>query len=175
MTEDVRNGTPSYLIVPEQETVRCERRLLDILPKSSQLSSEVLNFSRLANLAFSKFGGLSYNYADKGTKTLVMWKNLRELSPMLEEYSRSAESNLYGLSSDMISAVAELKAYCITPSRLEKVAEKLDSNGILKRKLFDLSLIYSSYQNFFSESFSDAADDLTKLADILKKRKENPF
>jgi len=170
MTEDVENGTPSYLIVPEQETVRCERRLLDILPPKAQLFSEVLNFSRLANLAFRKFGGLSYNYADKGSKTLVMWKNLRELAPMLTEYSRSAETNLYGFSSEMISAVGELKAYCVTPAKLEKAAEKLDSSPILKRKLLDLSLIAASYQNFFSESYSDAADDLTKLGDILKAK-----
>ncbi len=170
MTEDVEKGTPSYLIVPEQETVRCERRLLDILPPRAQLSSEVLNFSRLANLVFRKFGGLSYNYADKGSKTLVMWKNLRELAPLLNEYSRSAETNLYGFSSEMISAVGELKAYCVTPAKLERAAEKLDSNPILKRKLLDLSLIAASYQNFFSESYSDAADDLTKLANILKDK-----
>ena len=77
MREDAKSAIPSYLIVPEQETVQCETRLLDILPPSSQLSSQVLNFSRLANLVFRTYGGLSYNYADKGSKTLIMWKSLK--------------------------------------------------------------------------------------------------
>ena len=169
MKEDAKNSTPSYLIVPEQQTVQCERKLLDILPPSAQLSSEVLNFSRLANLVFRHYGGLSYNYADKGSKTLIMWKNLKELSPILTEYSKSAKENTASFSSEMLSAIGELKAYCVTPTKLERAAEKLEDNEILKNKLLDLSLIYSSYQNYFSESFSDVSDDLTKLADTLKE------
>ena len=168
MKEDAKNATPSYLIVPEQQTVQCERKLLDILPPSAQLSSEVLNFSRLANLVFRHYGGLSYNYADKGSKMLIMWKNLRELSPLLTEYSLSAESNTAALASEMIAAVNELKAYCVSPAKLEKAASALADNTILKNKLLDLSLILSSYQNYFSESFSDVSDDLTKLASTLQ-------
>lgn len=168
MKEDVQNGTPSYLIVPEQETVRCERRLLDLLPPSAQLSTEVLNFSRLANLVFRKHGGLSYNYADKGSKALIMWKNLKELAPLLSEYGKAAEGNTAVFASEMLSAIGELKAYCVTPTKLERAAEKLDGNESLKKKLYDLSLIMSSYQNYFSESFSDVSDDLTSLAQILK-------
>lgn len=167
MKEDAKNSTPSYLIVPEQQTVQCERKLLDILPPSAQLSSEVLNFSRLANLVFRHYGGLSYNYADKGSKTLIMWKNLKELAPILTEYSKSAEGNTASFAGEMLSSVSELKAYCVTPEKLERAAEKLEGNEILKNKLLDLSLIYSSYQNYFTESFSDVSDDLTKLADTL--------
>lgn len=168
MKEDAMKNSPSYLVVPEQETVFCERKLLDILPPSAQLTSEVLNFSRLANLVFRTYGGLSYNYADKGSKTLIMWKNLKELAPLLTEYSRSAENNASALAGEMLSAISELKAYCVTPTKLEKAAERLEDNEILKNKLLDLSLIFASYQNYFNESFSDATDDLSKLAETLQ-------
>lgn len=166
MLDSTRNNRRSYLIVPEQETVVCERRLLDILPPSAQLTSEVLNFSRLANLVFRKFGGLSYNYADKACKTLIMWKNLRELTPLLSEYSngkggaRSAE--------EMLSAISELKAYCVSPRKLEKAANALKENTVLKSKLLDLSLIMSAYANHLEESYSDASDDLSRLCEKLK-------
>jgi ATP-dependent helicase/nuclease subunit B len=166
MLEGSRANRRSYLIVPEQETVVCERRLLDILPPSAQLNSEVLNFSRLANLVFRHYGGLSYNYADKACKTLIMWKNLRELSPLLSEYSngkggvRSAE--------EMLSAIGELKAYCVSPTKLEKAAQKLGNNPVLQSKLTDLSLIMSAYSNNLEESYSDAADDLSRLTLKLK-------
>ena len=168
MKEDAHGRAPSYLIVPEQETVRCERMLLDILPPSAQLSTEVLNFSRLANSAFRKFGGLSYNYASKGSKTLIMWKNLKEIAPLLTEYSKAAQENGSAFATEMLSAVGELKAYCVTPQKLEAAASKINDNPILKNKLLDLSLITASYQNYLSQSFSDAADDLSKLARIIK-------
>ena len=58
--EDLASGAKALLIVPEQETVSVERRMLETLPASAQLSFEVLNFSRLANRTFRTLGGLSY-------------------------------------------------------------------------------------------------------------------
>ena len=169
MKKDATEGKRSYLIVPEQETVSCERALIDILPQSAQLTSEVLNFSRLANLIFRHYGGLSYNYADKGAKTLIMWKNLRELMPLLAEYSKSAEgTGITRLAEDMLSTVGELKAYCVSPQKLDRAAEKLTEHEILKNKLRDLSLIMSAYSGMLEECYSDAADDLTKLTEKLK-------
>ena len=162
MLGSVRENRRSYLIVPEQETVVCEKKMLDVLPPSAQLTCEVLNFSRLANLVFRNYGGLSYNYADKACKTLIMWKNLRELAPLLSEYSNGkggAQS-----AEEMLSAIGELKAYCISPLKLEKAAEKLRDNPVLKSKLLDLSLIMSAYSNQLEESYSDAADDLSRLS-----------
>lgn len=171
LSENAAYGKRSYLIVPEQQTVQCERALLDVLPYSAQLTCEVLNFSRLANLVFRTYGGLSYNYADKGSKTLIMWKNLRELSPLLSEYTVSSD-NTTALSEEMLAAVSELKAYCITPSKLASAAESLEKNEILKNKLIDLELIMSTYSNHLYESYSDSSDDLSRLAKILS---ENDF
>ena len=170
--EGASNGRRSYLIVPEQETVRCERKLIDILAPSEYLTNEVLNFSRLANLVFRKYGGLSYNYADKACKTLIMWKNLRELAPLLSEYSNSGRKNGGKAAEEMLSVISELKAYCVTPKKFEDAASKLDDSPILKSKLLDLSLISAAYCNHLEERFSDSADDLSKLAEILK---ENNF
>ena len=171
MKEDAASGKRSFLIVPEQQTVQCEQKLLELLPPSAQLSCEVLNFSRLANLVFRHYGGLSYNYADKGCKALIMWKNLRELAPMLSEYGNAAEGKrCMALTSEMLAAVSELKAYCISPLKLEKAAEELEASPILKNKLLDLSLIMSAYTASLSESYSDAADDLSKLAEKLEGR-----
>jgi len=168
LSADAACGKRSYLIVPEQQTVQCERALLDMLPYSAQLTSEVLNFSRLANLVFRTYGGLSYNYADKGSKTLIMWKNLRELMPLLSEYSVSSE-NIIALTEEMLAAINELKAYCITPAKLAKAAASLSENQLLKNKLIDLELIMSAYSNHLSESYSDTSDDLVKLAETLSK------
>ena len=167
MVKDAAEGRRSYLIVPEQDTVSSERRLLELLPPSAQLTSEVLNFSRLANLVFRNLGGLSYNYADKGSKILIMWQNLRQLLPLLTEYSRALEGGGMKAAEELLSAVSELKAYCVTPHKLDKAAEEIKDNPILKNKLRDLSLLMAAYTAQLEECYSDAADDLSRLCEKL--------
>lgn len=154
----------SFLIVPEQQTVVSERLALERLPFTAQLGFEVLNFTRLANRVFRRYGGLSYHYINPSMRSLFMWRTLRELSPMLEEYSRTGgELSLTPL---MLGAADELTACSVTPAMLESAALKLP-DGPLKRKLRDLSMIVSAYRGLVAESFDDRNEDLCKLADIL--------
>jgi ATP-dependent helicase/nuclease subunit B len=71
---DAKQGKKAFFIVPEQETVAVERAIVSLLPYSSQLNVDVLNFSRLCNKIFRTCGGLSYNTATKTVKSLLMWK-----------------------------------------------------------------------------------------------------
>lgn len=161
----------SLLIVPEQQTVVCEKRMLDILPPSAQLDFEVLNFTRLANKAFRSYGGLTYRYISPGVKNLAMWNTLHKVSPLLSEYS-PAMSDALSMTELMLSAVEEFKAYCVTPISLDSAAKRLLSeNKRLAGKINDLSLVYAVYNEAVSE-YGDGSDDLTKLTNLMK---EHPF
>jgi len=162
------NSSNAFLIVPEQQTVSAERQALDKLPPSSSVDFEVLNFSRLCNSVFRKYGGLSYHYITPTMKSLFMWRTLRELSPLLEEYSAAAHE--ISLTDVMLRATDELKVCAVTSSMLENAAKKLTDGG-LRSKLRDISLINSAYTNLVSESFDDKADDMAKLCDILEKHR----
>ncbi len=168
LKSDVSRGKKAFFIVPEQETVAVERAILTLLPHTAQMNIEVLNFSRLCNTVFRKFGGISYNFAIKPLKSLVMWNTLRELSPMLEEYNAGDASDL-SLSQEMLSAVSELKAYCITPEALDKICKKLDISSPIYKKMRDISLIYSAYTAQLSEHFSDSSDDISRATDLLRE------
>lgn len=167
VAKDVESGRKAYILVPEQETVAVERRVLTDFPASAQLTLEVLNFSRLCNKIFRTYGSLSYDVADKSTKSLLMWNNLRELSPLLEEY-RFSDVTDFSLTEKMISAVSELKAYNISPIKLEASCEKIPHDSSLYSKARDISLIYSAYVNKLSESFSDSSDDISIAIDVLE-------
>ncbi|NLW74734.1 MAG: hypothetical protein GX057_07630 [Clostridiales bacterium] len=171
ITADVAAGREAYLIVPEQQTYVAERRYTKILPPSAQLCFEVLNFTRLANKIFREYGGLSYNYIDTGMKSLLMWNNLRELAPILEEYGRPASSpaDAARLAPLMLSAAGELKAAAVSPAELEVAAKKLPEASALRARLLDISLIVASYQNLVTQSYDDASDDLTKAAELLNE------
>ena len=166
--KDIENGIHTFLIVPEQEVVQSERASLMALPNSAQLSLEVLSFSRLYNRICREYGGLSYRYLTKPIRHLLMWQNMRELSPLLEEYRYFSEKDT-STSDVMLSAVAECKSSGITPAMLESAAKRLPESDRLRARLNDLALIYGSFDNLVSEGYSDSADDISRLYDILKE------
>lgn len=166
LRSDAQSSVRSFLIVPEQYTVESERRILNTLPARAQLITEVLNFSRLYNRVCREYGGLEYNYITKPLKYLLMWRNLRELSPLLEVYGEYTDNDA-SLCEMMISTIGEFKASCVTPAALERAADSMPAQSTSAKKLRDLSLIYVAYENLVSQSFSDSADDISKLSDIL--------
>ncbi len=161
---DIERGDTAYLIVPEQQTVERERSMADILPPSAPLTFEVTNFSRLANTVFRALGGLCYNYADKTVRMLIMWRTLSELSPMLHEFSNPDIRKI----NRALAAVNELRFSRITSSMLEDAAERVEGAS-LKNRLSDLALITSLYTAVEHIEYSDTADDLDRLCELLDK------
>ena len=166
--QSVSDGIHTFLIVPEQEAVQAERMVLEALPPSAQLDLEVLNFSRLYNRVCREYGGLSYRYMTKPIKHLMMWQNLRELAPLLEEYGELAGTDA-SLCELMVNAVNELKACALSPEDLRKAHEKLKRDDPLCAKLRDLELIYASFDRLVTEKYTDSSDDLSKLCDKLRE------
>ena len=170
MKTDAERGIHSYLIVPEQQTVLRESEAAKLLPLSAQMTMEVLNFTRLANKVFRKFGGLSHNYITKSARSLIMWRALISSIPHLTEYADAAARDR-GCVNMMLSAVNEFKAYRITPAMLGEAAAIIAEDGgegeRLSGRLDDLSLIYAAYEHSLSASYGDVTDDLDALADKL--------
>ncbi len=164
--KDTQAGIPCFLIVPEQETVQAEHAALRRLPSSAQLTLEVLNFSRLYNRVCREYGGLSYGYVTPPIRHLLMWQNLRELAPLLEEYGGSAEKDP-ALCDVLLAAQKECKASAVTPEDLERAADALPEDAPLRRRLRDLALIFASFERLVEQNYSDSADDLARLYDIL--------
>lgn len=162
---DVENGKRVVLLVPEQEAVITEQRMLKILPPSAQLSFEVLNFSRLANRVFRTVGGLSYRYASPAVTNLTMWRVLRHLSPTLKLFGKNGGDR--ALTERMLSAVAQCKAYCISPDVLANAADTLPESDPLRSKLFDIALVLGSYSADLATQFDDVDDDLSRAADLI--------
>ena len=170
IAEDVASNKKILLIVPEQQTVEVERKMLKLLPASAQLHFEVLNFSRLANKLFRIYGGLSYNYITTGMKNLFMKRTLVELAQagMLNVYQLSALGDS-ALPSLMLSQINEFKINSVNPSELEHAAKELGDNHKLNGKLLDFVKIYKSFDGMVKNAYDDSSNDLEKLSKILEK------
>ena len=167
--DDLRAGGKVMLLVPEQEAVSAERRMVAALPASSQLSFEVLNFTRLANRTFRTVGGLSYRYATPGAEALFMWRTLRALSGKLTSYG--SEADVCRLTDKMLSAATQFGAYCVTPDLLAETAEKLENDDPLRTKLTDIATVLSAYESEIGKKYDHVRDDISRLAILLEKHK----
>ncbi len=166
---DLEAGRRVWLIVPEQQAYIAERHFTELLPPEAQLSFEVVNFSRLSNIARRRFGHLTYRYADGSTRSLLMWRTLRELAPLLEEYGETAQNSAraVGLSEQLLVIIGELKAAGLTPKKIEHAVERLAHDSSLYRRMRDITLIWSTYAALLAENYDDASDDLAQLLELL--------
>ena len=165
---DLAAGGNAILLVPEQETVAMERRMLQVLPSSAQLCFEVLNFSRLANRVFRTVGGLSYRIASPAVSALLMWRALIELAPLFKQYTASAAKDV-ALCELMMKTEAQCKASCVSADDLLSAADALREGEPLRDKLHDIGLTLSTFEQQLGERFDNAEDELTRLADTLSK------
>ena len=70
---DLRSGKNVILLVPEQEALISEDRLCSHLQNEGvcQTRLQVLNFTRLCETVFRRFGGVSYNSVTRAAKALI--------------------------------------------------------------------------------------------------------
>ena len=158
----------TYLLVPEQQVYLSECMLAD-LPASSALCFEVISFSRLCEIIFSRFGGVTERPASKGARNLVMWQSLRELSPDLKQYGRIRIDAAF--TSMMLNTIDELRANSITAEACASLSEDAD-DVLLSNKLSDISAIYTCFdENLkirFGESEYAAENKLSRAAELLR-------
>ena len=170
--EKIKLGENALLIVPEQQTVISETEMAKKLPPSAVLNFEVTNFTRLANTVFRNLGGLFGEYCDKTRESLIMWRTLTELSPLLELTAKRREIGA-GVVKRALSAVKEMESLALTPDALSASLENegIKKNARLYAKIRDLSSIYALYKKMLSEKYLDNQD---MLAETQKRLSENP-
>lgn len=168
ITEHLSHGRRVLLIVPEQQTLTVEREAATRLDPTAPLLFEVTNFSRLANTAFRTVGGIAETYSDATAKALIMWRALKEASPLLTR-RRTADITASEVS-EALAALGEIESLGLGADALAEAAEdeRLRASGRLCGKLRDLSVILSFYRRLHAERFADTGEEVRALADLLK-------
>ena len=161
---DLAEGIPSFLVVPEQNTVSVEAAAAAVLPPSAPLLFEVTNFTRLADTVFRRVGGVATRYADEATAALLAREALAEVAPLLSDRRRIDPARV----KEALRAVRELKLSGITPEMMQTAAEKIKDADGLARKLSDLALVLSGFEGTLAAHATHLpTDGLVRLADVL--------
>ncbi len=165
----------AWVIIPDQMALTAERELSSSLPAKAQLYYDIVSFRRLSNNIFRRFGGLSYNYADKSAEALILWRAMtecRDAGQLLLYGDTVGDASSVPV---MMSAITELKQSMISPEAFAKAAVKLSldgENSAIAQKYLDLSCIYTAYDEILTASYDDRMRDISAAAELLS---ENDF
>ena len=152
------------LIVPEQFSFASERAILTSFGTRDAQRIEVLSFTRLADYVGRSLGGLAHEYADEGTKIIIMLRALEGIRDELQFYASHVES--VALARELISLVSEFKKERVTPQMLREASDKTEIQT-LSLKLRELALIYAAYTSLFENKYDDTDTIPDKLCDTL--------
>ena len=171
---DLRQGSEVVLLVPEQRAVRTERALALECQEARvpQTGLEVLNFQRLCNSYFRRYGGICGKKADERLKALVMWKAYVSAFPHLKKY-RDMLGSLRRFVPVLLRQAEEFKRYGITAAMLDRASGEFDGESDpLGAKLRESGVIFAEYVRLLDMLGEDALDDIGRVAEGLP---EHPF
>ncbi|REK77415.1 helicase-exonuclease AddAB subunit AddB [Paenibacillus paeoniae] len=159
------DGPPLIMLVPEQATFQSEYTLLHRGELRGSLRAQALSFRRLAFRVMQETGGTALVPIGDTGKSMLLYKIVHRLSSRLALFQSGAEQA--GFIERLSELLTEWKRYGVNAEGLRKLDARLNSGerleGLLDRKLHDLSLIYEEMESSLAGQYIDAEDYLDFL------------
>lgn len=167
ISELVNSGENVILLVPDQSSFETEKTFLDLLGAKKSKKVKIFGFSRLCRYVFEKTLSLPKNVIDNGTRAVIMSLALEQLTEKLTLLKNKNNKSMVQI---MLQTLSDCKKNNISPEALLN-ASKAVKDKTLKAKLYETSLILSTFDAIVSQSYIDPLDDLTRLFNILSENK----
>lgn len=158
MAEDTKN---ILILVPDQFTLQAERIAFEYLKVEGLIGVEVLSFSRLAHRILGEVGGTSKIHINEHGKHMILYKIISESKENLEVFKNVATK--HGFIDILNEFITELKQFNIGHKELKAIANEIEDNKILKKKLLDTGFIYEKLHGYLENKFIDSEDFINLL------------
>ncbi|NLK73470.1 MAG: ATP-dependent helicase/deoxyribonuclease subunit B, partial [Clostridiales bacterium] len=158
MAEDTKN---ILILVPDQFTLQAERIAFEYLKVEGLIGVEVLSFSRLAHRILDEVGGTSKIHINEHGKHMILYKIISESKENLEVFKNVATK--HGFIDILNEFITELKQFNIGHKELKAIANEIEDNKILKKKLQDTGFIYEKLHGYLENKFIDSEDFINLL------------
>lgn len=151
--ESIDHPEKDYLVlVPEQFTMQTQKDLVTMHPRHGLLNVDVLSFGRLAWRVFQETGGDKRPVLEDLGKSLVLQKVTTDCAKELTILAGTMKKQ--GSVQEMKSLISELLQYRVKPEDLEEWLENSEhQEGMLRRKISDVRLIYQSFLDYLSSRY----------------------
>ena len=162
-----RNVKQNHIILtPDRCNFNIENLVFDILGEDSLFDVNVMTLSRFASMCIGK----SIN--DKRILTMqgacsIIQRLLIENKEELKSFSKSLEFK--GFSKELFETISSFKSCHITPNEINADVNSLS----LANKLHDIKLIYSKYEDYLQNDYTDSFNRLNLLANVIDDKLNN--
>lgn len=157
-----REASKTYLIVPEQFTLKAEIAIADT---SGFGGINVTSFRRLIQRVLEETGMPEGDYIDDVGKAVAVRQAFLKVSPELQVFGKVQErSGFIKLFGNWLS---ELRQAGLSPEQLLLDEEKLSTTT--KAKLFDTALVYKAYLSKIQEGYYDEESLYDLMAEAVLK------
>ncbi len=158
-----RSGERVFLIVPEQATAHYERRVLTLCGSRLGERVEVTNFSRLPNTVLRQYGRLARRSLTKEEKKLILFQCAQALTGLSSLHLKTQPEDL----EEALSELDELRLAGLGIPELSRLSRDESLPPALGRKLGEVALFLSSFQDAIAGRFDDPDDEESHLVRIL--------
>lgn len=146
----------ALIIVPDQFTLEMERQLFAHFGAKSIMDIEVLSMSRLGYRLLSELGGSKRTFIDKYGRHMILSQVAAEERENLQVFrGLEGKSSFIDLVNNFIS---ELKQYNCGAVELAQIADAVEEGSYVQKKLQDLHLLYSRYEEAIAGKYTDSED-----------------
>lgn len=140
-----------YYIVPEQFTLQTQKDLAVRHPSGGILNIDVTSLARLAHKVFEELGGEKRTILKDIGKSMVVKRILSECRDQLSVFATNAKQS--GFVEEVKSLLSESLQYGVKEEKLREIAAKSEDFPLLSKKLNDVLIFLSSFQEFLGEHY----------------------
>ncbi|MCH3954168.1 MAG: PD-(D/E)XK nuclease family protein [Eubacterium sp.] len=155
------------VLVPDQYTLEAERQAAKYLETDVLLGVDIYSVSHLGHTILKETGAARLPFVDKYGRQMLLTRIMSEEGENLEVFRASRDrSSFIEMTNDFIS---QMKQYGVTPETLETLMKKVQEGSLLQRKMADLLLVYTRYQEEIAGKYTDSEDYVDLYAQQMRR------
>ncbi|MBQ8783018.1 MAG: PD-(D/E)XK nuclease family protein [Clostridia bacterium] len=154
------------LLVPEQYSFETEKNIVTKMGPLKADKVSVFSFTFLAKHLLKMFDSADMPEIDDSVRAVLMSLALEQVSDKLNLYSKSKYTQ--GFITEMMGMIKEFRQCAVSPDDLYNSCEEM-SDGVLKSKVSELSLISRAYTALLQQSWFDDETSLDRLHSVIDK------
>ena len=151
-----------YLIVPDQYTLETERSAFTYMDVPAFMNPVVMSMNRLAGKVLAEAGERT-DHIDRYGNYMLLARILYRNKGRLSLYQNLENSTAF--IGQLSQAILSLKSHLVSPEALTECAHAAD--GLLEKKLLDLTAVYAEYEAALAEGLPDGADIMRRFIDLI--------
>ncbi len=152
------------LIVPEQYSFETEKNIVVQMGAEKADKVSVFSFTFLAKHLLKMFDNSVLPEINDSIRAVVMSLALEQVSDKLEMYSKSKYTQ--GFITEILGMLKEFRQCSVSSDALSECSDKM-KDGVLKSKIYELSLISGAYDALLEQSYFDDETSLDRLHNVI--------